>query len=200
MRELKPPLSLRDVEELEAGEVVELTGRMIVARDRAHLRLLELSRRNEPPPVELRGAVVFHGGPIASRGEGGWRVASMGPTTSARFEELAVEVCRRLGVRALVGKGGLSPSCSKALREAGAVYLAYPGGAGVLAARSVVRVEEVHWLDLGIPEALWVLEVRKLAPLLVAIDLKGGDLYEEAAARAQRILRELKAERRPLKP
>jgi tartrate dehydratase beta subunit/fumarate hydratase class I family protein len=80
------------------------------------------------------------------------------------------------------------------------VSLSFPGGAGVLAARSVVRVEEVHWLDLGIPEALWVLEVRKLAPLLVAIDLKGGDLYEEAAARAQRILRELKAERRPLKP
>ena len=191
MRELKAPLSWGAVEELEAGEVVELSGVVVVARDRAHARLLELHGRGEAPPVNLEGSAVLHAGPIAVREAEGWRVLSMGPTTSARFEDLVVEVVRRFKVRAVVGKGGLSPRCSKALRDAGAVYLAYPGGVGVLAAKAVARVLEVHWLDLGLPEALWVVEVEKLAPLLVAVDLRGRDLYEEVEARARRALEEL---------
>jgi len=192
VKPLNTPLSPRDVEGLRAGDLVELSGVVVVARDRAHARLLELSDEGKPPPVKLEGGAVFHAGPVAVRGAEGWRVLSMGPTTSARFEELAVEVVERFRVRAVIGKGGLSPSYAERLRRAGAVYLAYPGGAGVLAAKSVVKVLEAHWLDLGVPEALWVVEVKGLAPLLVAVDLRGGDLYEEVSRRAQQALRALR--------
>ncbi|MCX8205083.1 MAG: FumA C-terminus/TtdB family hydratase beta subunit [Candidatus Nezhaarchaeota archaeon] len=184
LRALSTPLSLSELLGLRAGDLVKLSGRVVVARDRAHARLIELHDKSQPPPVELSGAVLFHAGPLALKVAEGWRILSIGPTTSARFEELAVEVARRFKVGAVIGKGGLSPSWAVKLREANAVYLAYPGGAGVLAAKSVVRVLEAHWLDLGIPEALWVLEVKELAPLLVAIDLHGGNLYEETLRRA----------------
>lgn len=191
LRALSTPLGPDELLSLRAGELVELSGRVVVARDRAHARLVELHDRGLPPPVELGGAAVFHAGPVALRTAEGWRVLSIGPTTSARFEGLAVEVVRRFKVGAVIGKGGLSPSWAEALREAGAVYLAYPGGAGALAAKSVVKVLEVHWLDLGLPEALWVLEVRRLSPLLVAVDLHGRNLYEETMERAREELKKM---------
>ncbi|MEM4700281.1 MAG: FumA C-terminus/TtdB family hydratase beta subunit [Candidatus Nezhaarchaeales archaeon] len=189
LRALSTPLRPHELASLRAGELVELSGRIVAARDMAHARLLELHDSGLPPPVELSGAALFHAGPVALRAAEGWRVLSIGPTTSSRFGGLAVEVVRRFGVGAVIGKGGLPPSLAEGLREAGAVYLAYPGGAGALAAKSVVRVLEVHWLDLGAPEALWVLEVRRLSPLLVAIDLHGRNLYEEAMERAREELR-----------
>jgi len=68
----------------------------------------------------------------------------------------------------------------KVMRRMGCVYLAFPGGCGALAARAVEEVKEVHWLDLGPPEAMWVLGVRGFGPLVVAVDSRGGDLYERA--------------------
>lgn len=194
LRELSTPLSREALLSLRAGELVALSGRVVVARDRAHARLIELHERSLPPPVELSGAAILHAGPVAIERACGWRVLSIGPTTSARFEALAVEVARRFRVGALVGKGGLSPGGAAGLRKAGSVYLAYPGGAGALAAKSVVKVVEVHWLDLGTPEALWVLEVSRLAPLLVAIDLHGRNLYEEVARRAEEELKRMEDE------
>ena len=179
MVELATPLSAGDVAKLRAGDRVYLSGELVVARDRAHARLLALLERGLKPPINMDGAAMYHAGPIAVEEGGWWRVVSMGPTTSARFEGAVVRLVERTGVRMVIGKGGLSNEASSRLREAGAVYCAFPGGAGALAARSVVRVLRVEWLDLGIPEALWLVEVRRFGPLLVAIDLHGGDLYRE---------------------
>jgi tartrate dehydratase beta subunit/fumarate hydratase class I family protein len=66
---------------------------------------------------------------------------------------------------------------AKELPELGCVYLAFTGGAGVLAAEAIEGVERVLWKDLGDFEALWVLRVRELGPLVVAMDLHGGNLY-----------------------
>jgi len=35
----------------------------------------------------------------------------------------------------------------------------------------------VHWLELGIAQALWVLEVEKLGPFLVEGDRQGRSLF-----------------------
>jgi fumarate hydratase subunit beta len=69
-----------------------------------------------------------------------------------------------------------------ALSKVGAVYCAFTGGAEVLAAQALKCVREVHWLDLGMPEAMWVLEVLEFGPLILAIDSNGGDLYARVAA------------------
>jgi len=55
--------------------------------------------------------------------------------------------------------------------------LAFTGGAAVLAAQSIEKVERVLWQDLGDAEALWVLRVRDFGPLVVAVDTKGNNIY-----------------------
>ncbi|MHA1969338.1 MAG: fumarate hydratase C-terminal domain-containing protein, partial [Candidatus Hodarchaeales archaeon] len=58
-------------------------------------------------------------------------------------------------------------------------YGAYIGGAAVLAAKAVRKISEVAWLDLGMPEALWIMEVERFGPLIIAIDSHGSNLYDQ---------------------
>ncbi|RLG47377.1 MAG: fumarate hydratase [Thermoproteota archaeon] len=186
MRSLRTPLSEEDVRSLRAGDVVYLSGVVVTARDQAHRRALEIARSGRSLPVDLRGGAVYHCGPIARREGGEWRVYGFGPTTSARMEPVEAEFIERFGVRMVIGKGGMFERTEEAARRFGAVYAAFPGGASVLAVKSVRRVLEVHWLDLGMPEAMWVVEVEDLGPLVVAIDAHGRNLYREVMDRARR--------------
>jgi fumarate hydratase subunit beta len=80
----------------------------------------------------------------------------------------------RLGVRAIIGKGGVAgePFLGKA------VYLAYTGGCGAAAAKQL-KVRRVHLEFLGMAESLWELEARDFGPMIVAIDSKGTDIYRD---------------------
>lgn len=46
-------------------------------------------------------------------------------------------------------------------------------------ADKVKKIKSVKWLELGIPEAIWELEVKDFGPLIVAMDSHGGNLYED---------------------
>ncbi len=70
------------------------------------------------------------------------------------------------------------------------VYLAYTGGCAALAAYELIKeVNTVHWLDLGMPEAVWVLRVEEFGPLIVGIDSKGKDIFAEVRERAEKCLK-----------
>lgn len=166
---LRTPPGKRDVLKLKAGDVVHLSGEIVTARDSAHRRILSLPR--EGLPFDPEGAMIYHCGPVVRKKTDGWEVVSAGPTTSARMNRY-LDGILSLGVRGIIGKGGMNPEPFKGR----AVYLAFTGGAGSLAAESIKRVKAVHWLDLGVPEALWVLEVENL-PVIVAIDAHGNSLY-----------------------
>ncbi|WP_010479921.1 FumA C-terminus/TtdB family hydratase beta subunit [Thermococcus zilligii] len=166
---LRTPLSREDVLRLRAGDIVHLSGEIVTARDSAHRRILSLP--GEELPFNREGAVIYHCGPIVRKKPDGWEIVSAGPTTSSRMNRY-LDGILSLGVRGIIGKGGMNPEPFKGR----AVYFAFTGGAGSLAAESVERVKAVHWLDLGVPEALWVLEVRDF-PLVVAIDAHGESLY-----------------------
>ena len=46
--------------------------------------------------------------------------------------------------------------------------------------KKLKAVEKQYWLEeIGMPEALWVMECNKLGPLIVGIDSKGRNLFEE---------------------
>jgi fumarate hydratase subunit beta len=176
-KQLKPPLSEKQVRQLKVGETVSITGQIVTARDRAYARAIELLRSNKKLPLDLRGGIVYHCGPLARKAKRGWQILSAGPTTSARLDSMQAEFVERTGVRALIGKGGVSEDVAGELARLGCVYLAFTGGAGVLAARAIKGVQKLLWRDLGITEALWVLRVRDFGPLVVAIDSRGGNLY-----------------------
>ncbi|ODS37051.1 MAG: hypothetical protein A7316_01680 [Candidatus Altiarchaeales archaeon WOR_SM1_86-2] len=150
------------------GEAVLLSGMVFTARDKAHGMLLEKKPDFDVPPV------VYHCGPLVKKVEGKWEIVSSGPTTSARMEKFLPELIGKYNISGVIGKGGVGKVISGSMKGK-CVYFALTGGCGALAAKSM-RVKEVHWLDLGIPEAIWVLEVKDL-PLVVGIDMKGRSLY-----------------------
>jgi len=182
---LKAPLTEDAVRSLRLGQEVRVDGEVLIGRDEVHLRALEHHRAGRLLPVDLEGGILYHCGPIVQRDAKGWKVLAAGPTTSARMNSVEPDFIRAFGVRAIIGKGGMSRPTVEAMREHGCVYLAFPGGAAVLAAQGIKRVRGVEWLDLGMPEALWIVEAKDLGPLIVAIDAHGNSLYEEVDRKVQ---------------
>jgi len=114
----------------------------------------------------------------------GWRVVAAGPTTSMRMDLFEGDFIKNFRVRVVVGKGGMGKKTVDAMKKYGAVYGAFTGGAGVLAAKAIKQVKGVEWSDLGMPEAMWILEVEALGPLTVAIDAHGNNLFETVQTKA----------------
>ncbi|MEM1657511.1 MAG: FumA C-terminus/TtdB family hydratase beta subunit [Candidatus Jordarchaeales archaeon] len=176
-KEMKTPLLEKDIRSLHVGDVVFLSGVVVTARDAAYRRMAECIRLGKPIPVNLRDGVIYHCGPIVREIEGKMEVVSAGPTTSSRMDAFEPLIIERLGVRMIIGKGGVGEATVEAMKRFGAVYAAFPGGAGVLAASKIKRVIGVEWADLGMPEALWSLEVEAFGPLIIAVDSHGRSLY-----------------------
>ena len=173
------PLDEETVRGLGLGDTVYISGTFVTARDEAHIHALEHAERGEDVPFDLEGAAVFHCGPIMrDLGDGRWEMVAAGPTTSSRMNNLEPRFLRTFKARAIIGKGGMSRPTIDAMEEVGAVYLAITGGAAVVAARGVAEVKGVHWFELGMPEAMWVLEGADFGPMTVAIDAHGNSLFE----------------------
>ena len=179
---LTTPLSQDDIKELQAGDIVYLSGTVYTARDEAHLRILEWTDEGKPLPFDLEGSVVYHCGPLMQEEGDGWRAVAAGPTTSARMTDMTPGLLDNYTVRAIIGKGGMK-DIAPVLKDR-CVYLAYTGGCAALAVDMIKDVKGVHWLDLGMPEAVWVLEVQDFGPLIVGVDALGTDLFGEVMDRA----------------
>ena len=176
---LTTPITSQDVETLNIGDVVYLNGHLVTCRDVGHRRLIELGREL---PVDLKGLAIFHAGPIVVKHDQGWRMISIGPTTSMRMEAFEKDFIARAGVKLIVGKGGMGGDTALACQEHKAVHAVFPGGCAVLAATAVMEIERVEWLDLGMPEALWVCRVENFGPLIISIDTHGQNLFERNKA------------------
>jgi L(+)-tartrate dehydratase beta subunit len=172
---LTTPIRDEDIEQLSTGDIVFLDGYLITCRDVGHRRLIELGMKL---PVDLQGLAILHAGPIVKQDGDGWQMISIGPTTSMRMESFEREFIRQTGVKLIVGKGGMGPETVAGCREHKAVHAVFPGGCAVLAATEVEAIERVEWLDLGMPEALWVCRVKQFGPLIISIDTKGNNLFE----------------------
>jgi fumarate hydratase subunit beta len=166
---LKTPLLAKEIENLHVRDIVFLDGKVYTARDKVHALI-----HKKGSPISLEGAVIYHCGPLI-RGD---FVLSAGPTTSDRLSRYTDEILN-LGVRAIIGKGGLPGELFKGR----AAYLAYPGGCGAAAARQM-RVSSVYLSELGMAEALWEFQVKDFGPLIVGIDSHGDDLYRDVRQNA----------------
>lgn len=167
------PLTAEKVAMLHAGDTVKLSGVIYTARDAAHKRLIAAMDANEPLPVELKDQTIYFAGPCPA--PPGKPIGSAGPTTSGRMDAYSPRLIRECGLRGMIGKGERNAAVIEAMTECGAIYFAATGGAGALIAKSIKSAEVIAFEDLG-PEALRRLEVEDF-PVIVAIDDKGGNLY-----------------------
>lgn len=195
---LTTPVPEGDIARLKLGDVVYLTGILYTAREGVYRRVVD-EGLGLPAGVRELTNVNFHCSPAASvRPDGTYAVEAVTATASFRFGKSFVKWFERSGARVIVGKAGLTET---AYREwfvpHGAVYLTTVGyGLGATYGRAIKRVVDVHWLrELGIAQALWILEVERLGPFLVEGDREGKSLFalanREIDARLADIYRQL---------
>jgi fumarate hydratase class I len=182
---LQAPITDEQIRALTVGDVVLVSGRMYTGRDAVHAHLMK-----HEPPVDLRGSVLYHCGPVVMKegqgpgspkpeGEGGgWKVTAAGPTTSIREEPYQAEILKRYGVRVVIGKGGMGAKTLAGLKESGGVYLNAIGGAAQFYARCIDRVAGVSLMEFGTPEAMWHLDVTDF-PAIVTMDAHGNSLHKD---------------------
>jgi fumarate hydratase subunit beta len=182
----RTPILEADVRKLKVNDVLYVSGTIVTARDEAHKKALEVYHEGKKLPLDLEGLAVFHCGPIVKKEGDKWVVVAAGPTTSTRMDQFEDEFIKAFKVRVVIGKGGMGKRTTDAMQKYGAVYGAFTGGAGVLAAKAVKSVKTVEWLqELGMPEAFWVFEVEEFGPLTVAIDSHGNNIYEDVKKKAE---------------
>ena len=187
---LQTPLKKEDIKKLNVEDIVYISGELLTARDEAHSRILEMDEKGEKLPFSLEGAVIYHCGPLMQQTENGWKVISAGPTTSDRMSKTTHSLLKAHEVRVIIGKGGME--CIASEMKNRCVYLAYTGGCAALASKLIQAVKTVHWLDLGMPEAVWVLRVEEFGPLIVGIDSNDNDIFEKVREKAEKVLKNLR--------
>mgnify|MGYP005757755491 FL=1 len=176
---LTMPLKEEDMRSLKIGDVIYLTGHIFTARDMGHLKIRQLLEKGEELPKNFCGSAVFHAGPVCLKNnDGSWRLNVIGPTTSIRMEPYA-DMIGRLGVRAVIGKGGMAQDTLDACKKYGYVYLQAAPGCAAKLAQGIHSIYDVTWLEMGMPEALWDLEAVEFGPLVVAMDTHQNSVYKD---------------------
>jgi fumarate hydratase subunit beta len=205
MRTLNIPLSDEVVRSLKVGDPVLLNGIMVTGRDAAHKWMVDtfIKKTREPSGDDLEvyeaikpllaGGVIYHCGPVVAGLETKqYRFVAAGPTTSIREEPYQGMVMKHFNVKGVIGKGGMGPKTLAACQEVPGVYLHAIGGAASLIAQTVTRVLAVYKLDFGVPEAMWVTEIKDF-PVVVTMDSHEGSLHVSVEQHSREVLQELLA-------
>jgi fumarate hydratase subunit beta len=195
IRELQLPLSAADVRSLRCGDMVYLSGELVITAGMPTIqRVLDYIAAGKPLPIDLQHATLLHFGGYSVEENGQLKVVYMNPTTSTRFNAMMPTVIRSQGLRAVGGKGGLDAACARAMKDTGCVYLSFPGGLATLYTNAIREVVAVEWRDLILHYRLVKLRVERLGPGTVGIDADGNSLYDGLQAAAEARLPELLAQ------
>lgn len=165
---IKPPLTDKDIRALKVGDRVSITGKIYTARDTAHKIF------DGTPPFPVQGAILYYASPTPTRK--GMAIGSIGPTTATRMDPATPDLLKQ-GLKITIGKGRRGAEVVEAMKKYKAAYLVVPGGAAAALSKHVRKSTIIAYPDLG-PEAVLELDVVNF-PAIVAIDYKGGDLFEQ---------------------
>jgi fumarate hydratase subunit beta len=187
IRHLSMPMSRADARSLAVGDLVTISGEIVITAGLpTHHRLVECARAEREWPRPLTGAGFFHLGSCnVERPDGSLDILYMNPTTSTRFNPVMPELIRAFAPTAVGGKGGLDAACVAAMQDVGCVYLSFLGGGSALLSEAVREVVRVDWSDLIAHFRLVTLRVEGLGPLTVGIDAHGRSLYGDLSATAE---------------
>lgn len=206
MREISIPISDEVIRSLKVGDPVAISGVMMTGRDAVHKWMIEtFIRKTRSPQGDdleiyeaikpiLDGGIIYHCGPVVSGLDTkDYRFVAAGPTTSTREEPYQGEVMQHFNIKGVMGKGGMGPKTLAACREVPGVYFHAVGGAASLIAQSVTQVLGVYKMDFGVPEAMWVIEVKDF-PAVVTMDAHGNSQHAVVEAKSKEILDKLLTE------
>lgn len=183
-RDFKTPVTHDDVRTLKAGDLVTLTGDIVVTGGLpAHKRIVEYLDTGRELPIAMNGTFI-HLPHMVSGDPPDAHVHYVNPTTSMRFDAFIPRFIRDLDLRIVGGKGGLGPDSARAMQEHGCIYLSMLGGGSPLLSAAIRSVRQIEWRDFPMHFRLSRLEVERFGPMVVGIDAHGNSLFEEARGRA----------------
>jgi len=205
MRNITIPINDNVIRELKVGDPVNLSGVMITGRDTVHKWMIETFIKKTRPaqgddlevsaalkPI-LNGGIIYHCGPVVSGLDSKqYKFVAAGPTTSIREEPYQADVMKHFNLKGVIGKGGMGAKTLKGCQEAPGVYFHAIGGAATLIAQTVTRVLGVYKMEFGVPEAIWIIEVKDF-PVVVTMDAHGKSLHEVVEQESGKVLSELLA-------
>jgi L(+)-tartrate dehydratase beta subunit len=148
-----------ELAELNIGDVVYLNGLVYTARESVYTGVLD-GDLEIPSEFNISEGANFHCSPAAK-----WIGRWLEKTKS----------------KIVIGKGGMSTNdYAKHFVPNKTIYLTTVGyGTGALLGRGVKKVKSLYWKkELGLAQAMWVLEVKNFGPFLVECDIKGNSLFE----------------------
>lgn len=180
---LNTPLTDEAIRQLQVGDEVFLSGVIYMARDAAHKRFIDTLARGEPLPVDLKGQVVFYGGPGPTKP--GHVIGVVAPTSAYRMDPYATVLFEH-GVKAAIGKGNRGVAIRASCQENVAVCFSAVGGISATLLSCIKAAKLVCYEDLK-TEAVQRLEIENF-PLLVTNDAHGRDMYEEEVEKYKQIL------------
>jgi fumarate hydratase class I len=205
MKQLTTPISDEAIRDLKVGDSVSLTGMMVTGRDAAHKWMIEtFIKKTRPAQGDdmqvyeelkklLNGSVIYHCGPVVSGLDTKeYKFVAAGPTTSIREEPYQADVMKHFNVKGVIGKGGMGAKTLKGCEETPGVYMHAIGGAASYIAQTVVKVHGVFKMDFGVPEAMWVIEVKDF-PVVVTMDSHGGSQHAVIEEASKKVLEDLLA-------
>jgi tartrate/fumarate subfamily iron-sulfur-dependent hydro-lyase beta chain len=200
MRSVKIPISEAEIRDVKVGDPLALSGVMITGRDTVHKWMIDtfIKQTRQPQGDDLQvyevikpvldGGVIYHCGPVVGGLETrNYKFVAAGPTTSIREEPYQGDVMHHFNIRGVIGKGGMGPKTLAACQEVPGAYLHAIGGAASLIAQTVERVLGVYKLDFGVPEAMWVIEVKDF-PVVVTMDSHGNSLHAQVEEKSRQVL------------
>jgi fumarate hydratase class I len=139
----------------------------------------------------LNGAIIYHCGPVvAGLDTKDYKFIAAGPTTSIREEPYQADVMKHFNVKGVIGKGGMGAKTLKGCQDTPSVYFHAIGGAASFLAQTVTKVHGVFKMEFGVPEAMWLIEVKEF-PVVVTMDSHGGSQHAVIDEASKKVLDEI---------
>ncbi len=203
MKQITTPISDDVIRDLKVGDAVALSGMMVTGRDTVHKWMMDtfIKKTRAPQGDDLQvyeelkkilnGSLIYHCGPVVSGLDTkDYKFVAAGPTTSIREEPYQADVMKHVNLKGVIGKGGMGPKTLKGCADTPAVYFHAIGGAASYIAQTVVKVHGVFKMEFGVPEAIWVIEVKDF-PVVVTMDSHGGSQHAVIEEASKKVLDEL---------
>lgn len=157
------------IRELIAGDIVYITGDLLVMRDAAHKKMFELIDKGQEIPFDIKGKLIYYMGPCPAKPD--YIVGSAGPTTSKRMDSYTPALMD-MGLLGTIGKGSRSEEVRQSIIRNKGIYLSAIGGAGAIYAKTIKSSKVLAFQELQ-AEAVLEISVQDF-PAIVVIDSKGN--------------------------
>ena len=181
---LETPLTEDKLKSLQVGDEVLLSGKIIMARDAAHKRFVDLLAQGKPLPIDLKGSTIFYTGPGPTKP--GHVIGVVAPTSAYRMDPYAT-ILFDYGVKATIGKGNRGKAIRESCMKNQSVCFSAIGGISATLLTCITSAKIVAYEDLK-AEAVQELVVKDF-PLLVTNDTYGRDFYEEEVNKYKDLLK-----------